>query len=221
MVDAPIGYISITENSIGIEKFESFWKDPDTKLIQFMAKDNVFFHSVIFPTTLRGSGYSNIQNIDIVSTDYLLYEGTKFSKSKNTGLFCDDIIKISKKLDIPPDYLRAYLVSIRPESGDSNFVLNDDGGFVDFVNNVLIKNFGNLIHRVFSVAYHIHTKHNITTLTHKYESLTDLRLDNECHEIIKEYQRNMDTYSLCNGIKTALKYSSRLNLCINEFTLGY
>src|SRR5205085_3230073 len=58
--DAPIAYCSISENCLGQAKSESFWRDPDTKVIQFMAKDNVLFHSIIFPVTLYGSGYAKI-----------------------------------------------------------------------------------------------------------------------------------------------------------------
>lgn len=159
--DAPIGYISITENAIGKERSESFWRSPDTKLIQFMAKDNVPFHAIIFPVTLQGSGYSNMTDIDIASTNYLMYEGNKFSKSNNVGLFCDDVMNLSKRLDIPPDYWRAYLVFIRPEAAESNFVLNGEGGFVEFVNNILLKNFGNLVHRVLSTVYQIGLKHDL------------------------------------------------------------
>lgn len=214
--DAPIGYISISENSLGVEKSESFWKE-NVKLIQFMAKDNVPFHSVIFPVTLFGSGYAK-PNVNIASTEYLLYEGGKFSKSKNTGLFCDDVMKISKKLNIPPDYWRAYLISIRPESGDSNFVLNGDTGFVGFVNNILIKNFGNLIFRILSIAYQIKLKHNIAELpnhiTHRSEQMD--KLDKDCENIMSEYHENMDKYSLMGGLKATMKYSSRLNQNISD-----
>jgi methionyl-tRNA synthetase len=221
--DAPIGYISITENILGVERSEYFWKDPSTKLIQFMAKDNVPFHSVIFPVTLRGSTYSNISDIDIVSTEYLMYEGDKFSKTNNVGLFCDDVVKISKILDIPPDYWRAYLISIRPESSDSNFVLNGEGGFVDFVNNVLINNFGNLVHRVISIAFQIHSKHNIekiildniTTTTNTGD--LSINMEKDCSKIYSEYQKHMIEYGLNGALRNSLTYSSRLNQCVNDF----
>ena len=216
--DAPIGYISITENSLGQEKSEYYWKDPETKLVQFMAKDNVQFHSVIFPVTLKGSGYSDIRDIDIVSTEYLMYENEKFSKTNNVGLFGDDVIKISQKYNLRPDYWRAYLIFIRPENNDSNFVLNNEGGFVDFVNNILIKNIGNLLHRILSVAFQIHNKHNldsivITGLSHESKTLND-----ECRSIRDEYTNHIDRYRLSEGLKTVLKFSTKLNIYINEVT---
>jgi methionyl-tRNA synthetase len=214
--DAPIGYISITEKQLGQEESERYWRDPETKLIQFMAKDNVQFHSVIFPVTLRGSGYSEISEVDIVSTEYLMYEGQKFSKTNNIGLFGDDVINISKKYNLCPDYWRAYLVFIRPENNDSNFVLNAEGGFVDFVNNILIKNIGNLLHRVLSLAFQIHNKHKVDTIEINGLSHEAKSLDDDCKDICDEYQSHMDKYRLSEGLKTTLKFSTRLNLYINE-----
>ncbi|VBB18389.1 methionyl-tRNA synthetase [Yasminevirus sp. GU-2018] len=217
--DAPIGYISITEKSLGRERSEAFWRDPNTKLIQFMAKDNVPFHSLIFPVTLRGSGYSEMTDVDIASTEYLLYEGKKFSKTQNVGLFCDDAMNISKKLGIPPDYWRAYLISIRPENADSNFVLNAEGGLVDFVNNILLKNFGNLVHRVLSVGYQIGVKHGVISfksgvrVDEKKESL----YFKDCDELITEYNQNMNSYKLCDALRTALKYSTEINRSFTAF----
>lgn len=215
--DAPIGYISITENCIGKEKSEKYWKNPETKLIQFMAKDNVQFHSIIFPITLRGSEYSKISNIDIVSTEYLMCEGQKFSKSKNTGLFCDDVIKLSTKYKLISDYWRAYLIFIRPENADSNFIMNDDGGMVDFINNILIKNIGNLLHRTSSIAYQVHKKRNIILIMHNYNSeMNSVMLAQNIKSIINDYITNMNKYKLADGLKTVLKFGTRLNMYINE-----
>lgn len=212
--DAPIGYISISENSLGESESNRFWKDPETKLIQFMAKDNVPFHSVIFPVTLRGSNYS-ITDVDIVSTEYLMYEGTKFSKSKNQGLFCDEVVSLSDKLNIPPDYWRAYLISIRPETSDSNFVLNETG-FVDFVNNILIKNFGNLTHRILSMAYQMHEKNmKSTDNTLIYNDIYD-KTSHELDAISESYCSHMSRYELSESFRLAMRYSSRLNLVVND-----
>ncbi|KAJ9530763.1 hypothetical protein QJQ45_014926, partial [Haematococcus lacustris] len=82
--DAPIGYISITANYTA--EWEQWWKNPkDVELVQFMGKDNVPFHTVIFPATLLGTGgpWTMMRNISV--TEYLNYEGGKFSKSRGTG----------------------------------------------------------------------------------------------------------------------------------------
>ncbi len=69
-----------------------------------MAKDNVPFHSIVLPLSLRGSKYTKINDVDIASVDYLMYEGKKFSKSRGHGLFCDDMIRISEQYSLSPDY---------------------------------------------------------------------------------------------------------------------
>ena len=86
--DAPIGYPSITANYT--DDWEKWWKNPDNvKLYQFMGKDNVRFHTVIFPSCLIGSKdpYTLLHHIN--TTEYLQYEGGKFSKSRNIGVFGD------------------------------------------------------------------------------------------------------------------------------------
>jgi methionyl-tRNA synthetase len=215
--DAPIGYISISESVLGKEKSESFWKSDKTKLVQFMAKDNVQFHSVIFPVTLRGSGYSSITDVNISAIEYLMYEGQKFSKTNNIGLFADNVIEISKKYNISSDLFRAYLISIRPETSDSNFVLNGDNGFVDFVNNVLVKNIGNLIHRILSVAYQIRINHNINLIIpDDSEKLLLLYNSKEHQDILAEYHKYMNVCKLREGFSSVLKYSSHINKYVNE-----
>jgi methionyl-tRNA synthetase len=209
--DAPIGYISIMESCIGKTASESFWKDHETKLVQFMAKDNVQFHSIIFPATLKGSGYSFISNVDICATEYLMYEGEKFSKTNKTGLFCDDVMKISKKYSLHPDLFRAYLISIRPETSDSNFVLNGKGGFVDFVNNILINNIGNLIHRVLSIAYQIHEKYEMDEIEIDVIYSVDSILSAELTIIFEEYLEHMNSYRLREGLNAVLRFGSCLN----------
>lgn len=215
--DAPIGYISITDNSLSQNNelnntVNDWWKSNNVKLVQFMAKDNVPFHSIIFPATLYGSGYSKFKNHIINSTEYLMYEGQKFSKSNNKGLFCDDVIKISEKYNLPSDYWRAYLIYIRPETTDSNFVLNGDTGFVGFINNILLKNIGNLVQRVLSLAFQVKKKLNILKLSSK---LND-DLSKDLNNIKNTYILKMNSAELRDSFKKTLEYSSRLNLYVNN-----
>lgn len=85
--DAPIGYISITKEYCDArgEDWRIWWKNPEVKLYQFMGKDNIPFHTIIFPATLMGTrdGYILLHQISV--NEYLNYEGGKFSKSKGRG----------------------------------------------------------------------------------------------------------------------------------------
>jgi len=204
--DAPIGYISITENKLGKELSEKWWRNNDVKIVQFMAKDNVPFHSIIFPATLRGSNYSDISDLTIISTEYLMYEGGKFSKSNKTGLFCDDVISLSNKHNLLADYWRAYLIFIRPEKKDSDFRLNGEGSFVEFINNILISNIGNLVNRTLSLSYKLYIKiKDDTDFMYKFNEL------NIYDEFIEEYDQNMMNYKLSDGFKTILKLGNFIN----------
>ncbi len=136
--DAPIGYISITKNAIA--DWERWWKSDDVLLYQFMAKDNLPFHTIIFPSTLLGTKDKWTMVHHIESTEFLNYEDGKFSKSAGTGVFGDD----SMNSGIPADVWRYYLVANRPENADSAFSWKD---FQDRNNNELLANLGNFVNR--------------------------------------------------------------------------
>jgi len=137
--DAPIGYISITANLT--DEWEDWWMNPEgVKLYQFMGKDNVPFHTVIFPSTLMGTKQQWTLLHHISTTEYLNYEGGKFSKSRHVGVFGDD----ARESGIPSDVWRYYLLVNRPEKADSTFTWED---FAEKNNNELLANLGNLVNR--------------------------------------------------------------------------
>jgi methionyl-tRNA synthetase len=137
--DAPIGYISITASKF--PEWESWWKNPDNiDLYQFMGKDNIPFHTVIFPSSLIGSKDDWTMLKTISSTEYLNYEGRKFSKSKGIGVSGEDAIDTG----IDPDLFRYYLIRNRPEKNDTQFLWND---FMEKANGEIIANYANLVNR--------------------------------------------------------------------------
>jgi len=154
--DAPIGYISIT-GLLGEEKSGSgmvsgdwrkfvdyWWKKPDeVDLFQFIGKDNIPFHTVIFPSSLLGSGDKWTMLHHMSSSEYLNYEGGKFSKSRGVGVFGTDAMNSG----IPADVWRFYIYYNRPETSDAMFTWSD---FQEKVNGELIGNLGNLVNRTLS-----------------------------------------------------------------------
>uniref|UniRef100_A0A665SZT0 Methionine--tRNA ligase, cytoplasmic n=1 Tax=Echeneis naucrates TaxID=173247 RepID=A0A665SZT0_ECHNA len=137
--DAPIGYLSITANYT--DKWEKWWKNPQqVELYNFMAKDNVPFHSVVFPCSLLGAQDNYTLVNHLIATEYLNYEDTKFSKSRGVGVFGD----MAKDTGIPSDVWRFYLLYVRPEGQDSAF------SWADMAlknNSELLNNLGNFINR--------------------------------------------------------------------------
>ena len=137
--DAPIGYISISANYT--DAWKDWWQKPeDVELFQFIGKDNIPFHTVIFPSTLLATGEKWTMLHHMSSTEYLNYEGGKFSKSKGIGIFGNDV----QETGIPADVWRFYMFYNRPENADFTFTWKD---FQEKVNGELIGNLSNLVNR--------------------------------------------------------------------------
>ena len=147
--DAPIEYIAATAewadaNGLGDEAWERWWRTDkgadDVRYVQFMAKDNIPFHTLSFPVTLMGSGEPWKLVDYIKGFNWLLYEGGKFSTSQGRGVFMDQALEI-----LPSDYWRWWLLSNAPESNDSDFTWT---AFQAGVNKDLADVLGNFVSRV-------------------------------------------------------------------------
>ncbi|MBW2995279.1 methionine--tRNA ligase, partial [Candidatus Woesearchaeota archaeon] len=137
--DAPIGYIGITKECK--KNWKNLWKNPDdVKLVQFMGKDNIPFHTILFPSFLIGTKDNYTLMDQISSNEYLNYENGQFSKSRGLGVFGDD----AQKTGIPADVWRYYILINRPEKTDTEFHWKD---FQMKINNELVANLGNLVNR--------------------------------------------------------------------------
>ncbi len=142
--DAPIGYISITADYT--DEWKTWWMNSDVELNQFVGKDNIPFHTVIFPCTLLASDdktqpWTKLHNIS--SSEYLNYEAGMFSKSRGIGVFGNDAIESG----IPADMWRSYIFYNRPESSDYTFTWED---FMQMINGELIGNMCNFCNRALS-----------------------------------------------------------------------
>jgi methionyl-tRNA synthetase len=138
--DAPIGYIGITKQWSDENPAERNWKDwwmnEDVKYVEFMGKDNVPYHSITFPATLLGTG-ENFKKVDFLKgLSYLTFEGGKFSKSENRGVFAEDAVK-----EFPADYWRYWLMANAPEGSDSSFTFDSFAGTVNKDLNGVLGNF--------------------------------------------------------------------------------
>lgn len=155
--NAPIGYISITKQlanelvKAGKASFDwkSWWLPEESEeakgkapvdLFQFIGKDNIPFHTVIFPCTLLGSSHNWTKLYHMSSTEYLNYESGKFSKSRGVGVFGTDAIETGIKADA----WRFYIFYNRPEKQDYQFTWKE---FREKYNGELLGNLGNLVNR--------------------------------------------------------------------------
>ena len=147
--DAPIGYIGITKQWADEKPVERNWKDwwqnpQEVRHVEFMGKDNVPYHSITFPATLLGTRENWTQVDFLKGMSYLTYEGGKFSKSENRGIFAEDAVK-----EFPADYWRYWLMANAPEGSDSSFSWELFAGAVNKdLNGVL----GNFVSRVLKMT---------------------------------------------------------------------
>jgi len=147
--DACIGYVSMTAG-LGAERgfdWKTWWQNPEeVELFQFIGKDNIPFHTVIFPSSQLGTGRNWTMLHHMSSSEYLNYEAGKFSKSKGIGVFGTDVMETG----IPADVWRFYIFWNRPETSDYTFTWAD---FYEKVNGELIGNLGNLANRTLSFIW--------------------------------------------------------------------
>ncbi len=136
--DAPWGYVSIS--MAANKNWADWWKNDNTYYAQFMGKDNVKFHAVFFPEQQLAM-HDGWKTVDMLkSMNFLNFEGGKFSKSQNRGVFLEDAISIA-----PADTWRYALLASAPETDDNDFTF---ARFADVVNKDLNGMFGNFVSRV-------------------------------------------------------------------------
>ncbi|KAK8964128.1 putative methionine--tRNA ligase [Platanthera guangdongensis] len=209
--DAPIGYISIT--SCYTPDWEKWWKNPDNvELFQFMGKDNVPFHTVMFPSTLLGTGekWTLLKTISV--TEYLNYESGKFSKSKGVGVFGND----AKDTNIPTEVWRYYLLTNRPEVSDTLFTWTD---LQAKLNSELLSNLGNFINRVLSfIAKPSGLGYNSIIPDSPDPEFHDLTKDlaGKVFKLVEQYLESLEKVKLKQGLKTAMSISSEGNAYLQE-----
>ncbi|MDR2388859.1 MAG: methionine--tRNA ligase [Tannerellaceae bacterium] len=137
--DAPIGYISNTKE-LCPDTWETWWKDPETKIIHFIGKDNIVFHCIVFPAMLKAEGTYNLPE-NVPANEFLNLEGDKISTSKNWAVWLHEYLS-----DLPgkQDVLRYVLTANAPETKDNDFTWKD---FQARNNNELVAILGNFVNR--------------------------------------------------------------------------
>jgi len=142
--DAPIGYTTFTKE-LGEDVFNEYWKNPDSKIVHFLGKDNIPFHTIFWPAMLLANEELNLPS-NVVGYNYSNFEGQKFSKSKGIGVFCYNLLDS----DIDVDVLRSYLTTVIPETKDSDFRWED---FRRTTNGELIGKLGNFFNRTLNLIW--------------------------------------------------------------------
>ena len=191
--DAPIGYISNTIDA-DPEGWEKWWKDPETRMLHFIGKDNIVFHCIVFPAMLMAHGGYNLPD-NVPANEFLNLEDDKISTSRNWAVWLHEYLR---ELPGKQDTLRYVLTANAPETKDNNFTWKD---FQNRNNNELVAILGNFVNRA-------------TVLVHKYYggtvpaagALTDA--DKEAMEEVRKSVRalsdNLDNFKFREGLKDAM-----------------
>ena len=204
--DAPIGYISNTKELLP-DSWETYWKDPETRIINFIGKDNIVFHCIVFPAMLSAYG-DNFQLPDNVpANEFLNLEGDKISTSRNWAVWLHEYL-----VDFPgkQDVLRYVLTANAPETKDNDFTWRD---FQARNNNELVAILGNFVNRAI-------------VLTHKYFAGkvptagalqdVDTAAFAELNEIKASLSANLDTFHFREALKDAMNIARLGNKYLQE-----
>ena len=204
--DAPIGYISNTKELLP-DTWETYWKDSGTRIINFIGKDNIVFHCIVFPAMLMAYGDNYQLPDNVPANEFLNLEGDKISTSRNWAVWLHEYL-----VDFPgkQDVLRYVLTANAPETKDNDFTWAD---FQARNNNELVAIFGNFVNRAM-------------VLTHKYfegkvPAAAELQaIDTEVFEAmsrVKEsLENNLETFHFREALKDAMEIARLGNKYLQE-----
>ncbi len=203
--DAPIGYISNTQELLP-QSWEKWWKDPETRLVHFIGKDNIVFHCIVFPSMLKAYG-DYILPDNVPSNEFLNLEGDKISTSRNWAVWVNEY---EEQFPGQEDVLRYVLTANAPETKDNDFTWKD---FQSRNNSELVAVFGNFVNRA-------------VVLTQKYfggavpQNLKPEAIDAEtlasikpCREALEKY---IETYHFREALKEAMNMARIGNKYISD-----
>ncbi len=185
--DAPIEYIGATKEWADEDPESRDWRswwwksDTDVRYTQFMGKDNVPFHSVMFPATLLGTR-APWKKVDVIKAfNWLNYYGGKFSTSQQRGVFTHDALEI-----LPADYWRYFMIANAPESDDSSFTWEH---FTATVNKDLADTLGNFVNRVLSFSK---KRFGDEVPAGSAAGEAEVKLGEQIAELLAEYESQME-----------------------------
>ncbi len=211
--EAVLGYISSTKELSQLKNdpdlWKKYWQDPQTKYIAFIGKDNVVFHTIIFPAILMAwneggkEQYCLPQNVP--ANEFLNFEGKKFSKSRNWGIDVDEFLDL-----FAPDLLRYTLAANLPETRDTDFYWKE---FQLRNNSELADILGNFINRTFTFVFK-HFDGKVPTLG-KLE-----KIDEDMLKEISEYPKRVadlfEKYKIRDGVNEIMNLARDGNKYFND-----
>ena len=194
--DAVIGYIGITKEW-SESRWKDYWLSGNTKLIQFMGKDNIEFHTMMFPGILLGADLGYVLPYSIRASEYLNSRSVKFSKSRGIGLNMENALTVLRA-----EYWRFILMYLYPESADVEFSVD---AVREIVNSVMNDKIGNLVHRVLTLCWSNPKLNGISAST-----------DETVEKIVGEYKLNFSSQHIREALGNVIALASYGNEVISS-----
>lgn len=191
--DAPIGYIS---NTIELypDSWEKWWKDPETKLVHFIGKDNIVFHCIVFPCMLKAHGDFILPD-NVPANEFLNLEGEKISTSHNWAVWLNEYLE---EMPGKEDVLRYVLCATMPETKDNDFTWKD---FQTRNNSELVAILGNFVYRTL-VLTHKYFGAAVPALGNLQE--TDRQVMESIPRIKEALEDNLEHYRFRDALREAM-----------------
>ncbi|WP_069807180.1 methionine--tRNA ligase [Vulcanisaeta thermophila] len=207
-LEAVLGYISATieyfRNKGSEERWKEYWFNNDTRVVFFVGKDNIPFHVILLPAMLMASGDPYVMPYTTASTEYLLYEGKKFSKSQRIGIWIDEALAL-----MPVEYWRFVLIYQRPEGRDASFSWSTA---LELINSILNDVIGNFIHRVLTF---IATRFDSKVPSGNLRDV-DVNYINEALRHFKAVEEHYERIELRDALAEAVEIARVGNKYLNE-----
>jgi len=204
--DAPIAYIGATKEAF--VDWRTWWYDAkDVRYVQFMAKDNIPFHTIMFPAMLAGTREPWKRADYIKGFNWLNYYGTKFSTSRGHGVFLDQALDV-----LPADYWRYFLIATAPESDDTTFTWEL---FASVVNSDLANTLGNFVHRVLTFAG---TRFGPQVPAGDPPDVAEHVLGAQLTELLATYQDALEGLHFRRAVRSLLRMWTAANVYVNRKT---
>ena len=204
--EAVIGYLSASiewSNNDESRNWEDWWKNKDAESFYFIGKDNVPFHSVIWPAILAGYGDLNLPT-NVPANQYILIKGEKASASRSVGKSLSEYLE-----EWEPDAIRYTLASVLPEQADSEL---SESEMIRRNNEELVATWGNLVQRVFTQV-----ENNIDNIGEASDEIeVDTTLLKSGGEAFDNVGKHIEKIELKAALQEAMRYVSKVNIYLNE-----
>ena len=204
--DAPIGYISNTKEILP-DTWEKYWKDPESRIIHFIGKDNIVFHCIVFPSMLKAYGDNYQLPENVPANEFLNLEGDKISTSRNWAVWLHEYLK-----DFPgkQDVLRYVLTANAPETKDNDFTWRD---FQTRNNSELVAILGNFVNRALVLTHKFFG--GIVPAPGQFEGADEAAFK-EINTEVKNLTEALETFHFREALKCAMNIARVGNRYLQE-----